>query len=423
MAKKVAPYSKEVIEQKISGLNDQIKDLQENHQNADHLIKSRNEWNTMLQTWYGGAKPATETSSAYTPGSLPPSNSSTAGVPAGVTPAHTVGDVDDPGYGATGEIGTYGDYNDSDRDSRDPNAHIATGNQESRFGEDGETPLPHLKPPTGGYIHGGETNTAWDKKSPMSETERLSRLVDRLNNRLYYKTATANEEAGHYRMEPIETEDSRQQKDNRGLKNYTNKRARENQALTDELHRRNVAHSEQLNIANIALTDQLARTLWSKAQENDEEARAYFNKLMKGNVAEEEKMALGLHYLGREAMIRIYEGYASTKQQEHSNWYNQIRLQPYTYDRQLQSQFRNEADRFNFIKKAEQYFTKLGLPTDLFNVLLNASSGEGLSAAQFNMYKSMLGGPDTKGAVKNILDQWLVDRVKDISGKDLLAGG
>jgi hypothetical protein len=75
--------------------------------------------------------------------------------------------------------------------------------------------------------------------SPMGETERLTRLADRLNNRLYYRPSTrafdasgnsSGERAEWYHYPSIETEDTRQQETDRGLREKSNAAQRELEA-------------------------------------------------------------------------------------------------------------------------------------------------------------------------------------------------
>jgi hypothetical protein len=81
--------------------------------------------------------------------------------------------------------------------------------------------------------------------APMSETERLSRLADRLNNRLYYNadariygtsSGTAGGEGGWYKFPEMVTEDTRQQTTDRGLRELSNKSQRELESAMNKRH-------------------------------------------------------------------------------------------------------------------------------------------------------------------------------------------
>jgi hypothetical protein len=278
-----------------------------------------------------------------------------------------------------------------------PHGGGASGYQVGRYDKDGN-PQPWLQQPQGNY-----SQQAWNQKSKMSETERLSRLTDRLNNRLYYNTATADSDASHYRMEPMETEDTRQQKDNRDLKNLTNRRARENTAT-----------SEQMQITNIALTDQLARTLWSKAQENDEEARALFNRLMVENLSFDEKMNIGLKYLGPQAMARLYESYGMMSQQLYQRW-NEMHYDLYKNQKVLEHQLGSMADITEYIKSAEEYMNKIGIPQKVAQAAIDAFNN--LNVAEAEQYRQQLNAAMINGQLKTNATQFFVDVQRDFTGR------
>jgi hypothetical protein len=83
------------------------------------------------------------------------------------------------------------------------------------------------------------------QQAGVNETERLSRLADRLNNRLYYQTSMGSsgfggnsiQGAGQYQMNPVETEDMRQHGINRDLRKQTNLMERQGQAYERQRQR------------------------------------------------------------------------------------------------------------------------------------------------------------------------------------------
>jgi hypothetical protein len=245
------------------------------------------------------------------------------------------------------------------------------------------------------YLHGEKPDgSSWNKTSPMDETERLSRLADRLNNRIYYRTATADRDAGHYRMDPIETEDMRQQKQNRELREFTNRRERENQSETDKLYRQTIEQSRTLWLQNQAMLDQLKNQLSYLAESNDENARNAYNNLVNKNYIDDEALGIIQKYANYATSAAVYQNVQAQAATTHYAAMLQNRVTAPSW--LTQGAYTNwlAIDNFNNLERTRKRFEEMQIPEEKFNELHRKMVyKENLSYAERQMLSSLMKDP------------------------------